>query len=115
MVKAKTKIAPLSAVELDGNNMDGRLGMDAPSTRTMDRTKRSLTESSRFAPRTDVVGVDMAELRNRVEDPQQFTDADRAAVEVLAGRLARVRSLGGDFLRVGFSTEIENIRHTAMA
>lgn len=115
MVKAKTKIAPLSAVELGGHNMDGRLGMDAPSTRTTDRTKRSLTESSRFAPRTDGVGVDMAELRNRVEDPQQFTDADRVAVDVLAGRLARVRSLGGDFLRVGFSTEIENIRHTAMA
>lgn len=115
MVKAKTKTVPLPAVELGGHDMDGRLGMDAPSTRTMDRTKRSLTESSRFSPSTDGLGVDMTELRNRMEDPQQFTDADRAAVEVLAGRLERVRSLGGDFLRVGFSTEIENIRHTAMA
>jgi hypothetical protein len=115
MVKAKTKTLPLSAVGLDGHNMDGRLGMDAPSTRTTDRTKRSLMESSRFSPGKDGLGVDMTELRNRVEDPQQFTDADRAAVDVLAGRLARVHSLGGDFLRVGFSTEIENIRHTAMA
>jgi hypothetical protein len=57
----------------------------------------------------------MTELRIRVEVPEQLTDADRAAVEVLASRLARVHSLGGDFLRVGFSTEIENIRHTAMA
>jgi len=47
--------------------------------------------------------VSLAELRRQLARPSNATDGHRQRLLDLAERLARVRALGGEFSRVGFS------------
>lgn len=50
------------------------------------------------SPRTD-----LAELRRRLAAPSMMDDGDRQRLVDLVRRLARVRALGGEYLRVDIS------------
>lgn len=47
--------------------------------------------------------TDLAELRRRLASPSAMTDGHRQRLVDLAGRLARVRALGDEYLRVDLS------------
>jgi hypothetical protein len=47
--------------------------------------------------------VSLAELRRRLADPEETGDGTRQRLIELARRLARVRALGDEYGRVGFS------------
>jgi hypothetical protein len=45
----------------------------------------------------------LAELRRQLADPSSVSDGSRQRLRELARRLTRVRALGGEYGRVGFS------------
>ncbi|MBN1553327.1 MAG: hypothetical protein JXA11_01170 [Phycisphaerae bacterium] len=50
-------------------------------------------------------GVDFAHLRRRLGDPASLDDRDRQRLMELARRVARVRAMGDEYLRVELSDQ----------
>jgi hypothetical protein len=61
------------------------------------------------APRQGGRGGCFAEIRRRLASPSLVDDACRQRLQAMACRLDRIRRLGGEYARVGFSSEAAEV------